>query len=124
MVNIAVLPFLTYKKLKKPTFMKRKLLLLTAVTAIVAASAIQNQLTSKPEGALAAIAADPASGFTDCTDCQSGTTSRVSNWKTTNITAAGYSPGQNYLITATRIYNAITYWKLKYNWNSKLLSKS
>lgn len=83
--------------------MKRKLLLLTAVSAIVAASAFQNQLSSKPEGAPSAVAADPASGFIDCTDCHSGSPTTVSNWITTNIPAAGYTPGQTYLITATCI---------------------
>jgi hypothetical protein len=81
--------------------MKRKLLLILSVAAIVGASSLLNQLSSRPEGAPAAVAADPSSGFTNCTDCHSGTPTAVSNWITTNIPASGYTPGQTYLITAT-----------------------
>ncbi len=44
---------------------------------------------------------DPASSHANCTACHGGTATTVTGWITTNIPAAGYTPGTTYTITAT-----------------------
>ena len=81
--------------------MKKSLLLGVTILATATLSFLSYQTTSKSSGAPSGVANDPASGMTTCTDCHSGTATSVNGWITSNIPAAGYTPGQTYTITAT-----------------------
>lgn len=63
---------------------------------------LSSQLTtSTPTGAPTGVANDPKGGFNSCTDCHNGTAVTSTGNITTNIPAAGYTPGATYTITAT-----------------------
>ncbi len=81
--------------------MKRKLLFSLTAVALVAITFGSYRTISNPSGAPAGVANDPLSGSLTCTDCHSGNASTVSGWITSNIPAAGYTPGQTYTITGT-----------------------
>lgn len=81
--------------------MKKKLLFSLTAVAVIAITFGSFRTISNPSGAPSGVANDPLSGSTTCTDCHAGTASNVSGWITSNIPAAGYTPGQTYTITGT-----------------------
>ena len=94
-------PEIAIKSTTKFNFMKRKLLFLTAVFVTLTLSFISTITISLPTGAPAAVANDPASGSSNCTNCHAGTPTAVTGWITSNIPASGYIPGTTYTITGT-----------------------
>ncbi len=87
--------------------MKKKLFI--AITTVVSISLL---LTVKighsyPTGAPAGVANDPSGGSLTCTSCHNGTaiTATTQATITSNIPAAGYTPGTVYTITATVNYS-------------------
>jgi hypothetical protein len=81
--------------------MKRKLLFSTAIIVTVTLSFISTLTVSLPTGAPAAVANDPASGSSNCTNCHAGTATTTTGWITSTIPASGYVPGTTYTITGT-----------------------
>jgi len=70
-----------------------------AVVAIIVFSLSGKFAFSYDGGAPSAHANDPASGSANCTSCHGGTAATVTGWITSNIPAAGYTPGTTYTIT-------------------------
>ena len=87
--------------------MKKRLLTLGVIMATVLLVFSSSYLVSSPDGAPSGVSNDPSSGSANCTNCHSGTATipatTVANI-TTNIPAAGYTPGVTYTITATVNY--------------------
>lgn len=86
--------------------MKNKIALF-AVLATVLLVLRSSYLVSYPDGAPSGVANDPSSGSANCTSCHSGTATTPAASVaaiTTNIPAAGYTPGSTYTITATINY--------------------
>lgn len=87
--------------------MKKRLLTLGVITATVLLVFSSSYLVSSPDGAPSGVSNDPSSGSANCTNCHSGTATipatTVANI-TTNIPAAGYTPGVTYTITTTVNY--------------------
>lgn len=83
--------------MKRKSFIKSGFIL----TVLIMLSVISTQLTSTPTGAPTGVANDPKGGFISCTDCHSGSNVVSTGNISTNIPAAGYTPGTTYTITAT-----------------------
>ncbi len=86
--------------------MKKKLII--AITAVVSISLLLTVKISHsyPTGAPAGVANDPSGGSANCTSCHNGTAIAATTQATitSNIPAAGYTPGTTYTITATVNY--------------------
>lgn len=87
--------------------MKKSLIIGMSLVAIVALTLTTTKVTSDPTGAPAGVANDPASGGATCTNCHGGTATIATASQasiTSNIPAAGYTPGTTYTITGTVNY--------------------
>ena len=87
--------------------MKKSLIIVMSLVAMVALTLTTTKVTSDPTGAPAGRANDPASGGLTCTTCHSGTDTVATAAQasiTSNIPAAGYTPGTTYTITGTVNY--------------------
>lgn len=86
--------------------MKKSLLIGMSVVATLALSLTTLSVISYPQGAPAGVANDPSGGNATCTSCHSGTAILATTQAsiTSNIPAAGYTPGTQYVITATVTY--------------------
>jgi type IX secretion system substrate protein len=87
--------------IKYPISMKRTLLFTSML--IVAGMFSLEQINSSPTGTPSPAAGGPAEGGTTCFQggCHVGSPVNVNNIITTNIPAAGYTPGASYTITVT-----------------------
>lgn len=87
--------------------MKKSLIIAMTLVAIVTLTLTTTKVTSDPTGAIAGVANDPASGGATCTNCHGGTATIATAAQasiTSNIPAAGYTPGTTYTITGTVNY--------------------
>ncbi len=87
--------------------MKKNLLILISAGIVIAICSATLTVNSNSTGADPGYANDPSNGNSNCTNCHGGTATNASAAQasiTSNIPAAGYTPGATYTITATVNY--------------------
>ena len=86
--------------------MKKKLLIAITVVATMSMFVAVKSGHSYPTGAPSGVANDPSGGSATCTGCHNGTAIAATTQATitSNIPAAGYTPGSVYTITGTVNY--------------------
>jgi len=77
---------------------KRNLLLFMSVAIIILLTSFA---AFYPSGAPAGYSGSPGDGSSNCSNCHGTAPTTSAGWITSNIPAAGYTPGQTYQITAT-----------------------
>jgi hypothetical protein len=87
--------------------MKKNLVIVISACVAVVLTLSTLSVTSNPNGAPAGVANDPSGGSATCTSCHGGTATNATAAQasiTSNIPAAGYTPGTTYTITGTVNY--------------------
>src|SRR5690349_22876987 len=83
--------------------------LFVGIFACIVLDAVNNRVDSHTSGAPAMCTGSPGDGGATCKNCHAGPTPTTqAGMITSNIPAAGYSPGQTYTITATVSRNGHT----------------
>jgi len=87
--------------------MKKKLIIAITAVATMSMFVAVKSSHSYPQGAPSGVANDPSGGNANCTSCHGGTAANATAAQaaiTSNIPAAGYTPGTVYTITGTVNY--------------------